>query len=200
MKKSKRTDLTVVRFPLEWGRLTFQEAETVALEEDKSRVAHTMMAALRVAFIHDTFFVGPDGKRPPRFKEAGHDSFKDWCEAHDRSEAWGNYLRDAARHVNQVENPRQARELRGLSDEEAEEVVQEARQTGPLTATSIAAARNRVVSDNRREAKQIELSDWLKSVEHVGEKMRKLLRREVGTEKAEGFLDQCLEAARAVAA
>lgn len=148
---------TIVAFAQDWYRDTFQEAERKALVADETRIEYTMEAALRVRFIRDTFFVDPKTKkRPLRFAESGYDSFKDWCEAHDRTEQWGQYLCNAADHAKRVENAGQARELSGLSDEQADEVVADAKEKGALTATSLKEARERVVKSNRQAAQRIE--------------------------------------------
>lgn len=164
---------TVVVFPVEWYRQTFQQAEAAALAADDRREESTMLAAKWVRFIHDTFFKDPKtGKRPIRFKESGYDSFKDWCEARDRSEAWGQYLCKAADHAERVDNPRQARALSGLSEEQADATVAEAKADGePLTAKRIEEAREKVVAENRAKVKELEDAIHLRRLHRYAEKI-----------------------------
>lgn len=144
---SKSTDLTVVKSLGDLKRWTMGKLQEAILEEDGKREEATMREALLIRHVHDE----------KRWKEDGHDSFKDWCESIDRTETWGHYMVRAAEHFGRVENPRQARELTGLSEDEADAVVDAAKDAGPVTSKTLGQARRELAVGKVREAaRQIE--------------------------------------------
>lgn len=173
----------ILVFPSDWDALPFAEHTAAVVRDDELRIESTMRTAMRVKYIHDTFFVEPEiRKRPARYAEASYESFEEWCESIDRTEQWGQWMIGAAPHAGRVANPSQAHELTGLSDEEADAVVEDAKNdaeaTGkPVTAGSIATARQRreaVVSQNAREFKAIEASERIDACRRKCQQIRKI--------------------------
>lgn len=167
--KTRKSGRTLVRFPEEWAALSFEAHQKQVVADDYIREDYTSRVALRVRFIHDTFFVDPSDpkgkKRPPRHGESGHETFKDWCESLDKTDRWGLYMVKAAEQIaaGRAENPTQARALSGLEDKDADAVSEAAQQAGPVTGKTLTDAReelerrrNATVTSNRQAAKAIE--------------------------------------------
>ena len=122
---------TMVPLPMALAARKFDALQSEVLALDKVRESTSMQLALLVRHIHDQ----------RRYAEAGHATFKEWCESIDRTDRWGRYLVAAAEHVGRVENPRHARALAGLSADDADAVVAAADAGGPVTSKSLIEAR-----------------------------------------------------------
>lgn len=138
-------------------------------------------------------------------------SFVEWCEVcREKSKSWGYDLLNAAAFSTVVENVHQARELAGLSPADAKLLVSLATEGGTKQTTAKelrhlragdAIAKAREGKDaTKRVLRKLEQRDWIDRVEHRANGLRKVLRQEVGTEKAEKYLDQIIAECKALAA
>jgi hypothetical protein len=145
-------------------------------------------------------------------------SFVEWCTVcREKKKDWGYQLVAAAAYSAIAENEAQARELKGLSEDQARRVVDKATGGGTKATTAAELRRARaeieamspaeIVSRSRRageaagrELERFEAEAWLKDVGRWAKKGRTLFRRQVGTEDAEPLIDQLEQLARDVAA
>lgn len=150
--------------------------------------------------------VGPDTEERRACK-----SFVEWCEVcREKSGRWGHNFLSAYAYRTIVQNEAQARELRGLSEDDARRVVDKATENGTreTTAAELKAMRAKDAIEqtgvNKKEAgrrlRTLQSRDWIERVEGKAEALRKALRQEVGTEAAEAHLEACLEECRQLAA
>jgi hypothetical protein len=95
---------------------------------------NTMAAALICAHVYHL----------ERWREAGLANFAAWCESVGVTYQYGYDLVQGAAHSTKVEKITHARELRGLTDETATEVVAAASARGPVTASTLREERARI--------------------------------------------------------
>lgn len=133
-------------------------------------------------------------------------SFAEWCEVcREKKKTWGYQLLNAHAFSSVASNERQARELAGLSAEEARQLVEKATERGTRNTTAeelralradAAIAKLRGDKDQAQaRLRQRRQRDWTKDVEIWVKKGRTLFRREIGTEWIEAILDDVLERA-----
>lgn len=168
----------MVPFPPEWTTLPFARLQEMVLAQDRNREEATVQLAGLVRYIHDE----------KRYLDDGHESFKDWCEAIDRTDRWGRYMCEFAELTGIAANPRQARELSGLSTAAAQAVKEAAEElAGSVTSATLAEAREQIVPGNRRAVHEIELGREIIKVHKYLLKVRDCCGRH--GEMPEWFLD-----------
>lgn len=166
-----------------------QNLHDAVLHADAERVKWSMREAIIVHHFKDA----------KRYRELGCETFEEWLETAEIPRSTGYQLAAAGAKSTIVDCPSHARELTGLDDATAAKVVNETKAAGPVTAARIRETRAVVVADNRRAAERAASEDWLGDVRRWCAKGRRLFRRQVGTEKADEFIEGLEALARDVA-